>query len=306
MVVDIDYANNPQNWIYSRTPNTAELAWLLLKAKGVQRNMAKFAEECGTSASTFSRVANCKISKALPIELLVEVAKHADNESGVEPYQLFSANGMITKLLAEQKLRRDQDFLHDEEMFSRENEVKNILISNLINRGNQIRQYNQIDDANASRYIKSAGRTGLLLSVDGCEAEFWKFRVINLRGLCRIDDPNHRPNYIAEANMLLSRLAEVFLEDMWNPEKLQICKMSFVFSVREYYDEFNKIVCDKKFNNWFSTILIDYSKRQVIEEFVFERIDGKKAKSPLDYPLMTSDEDSFEDDIDCSFFQEDE
>lgn len=309
MVVDTEYENNVENWINSRTPDTSELARLLLKAKGVHRNMTEFAKECGTSASTFSRIANCKIKQAIPTELLEAIAEHADPDSGVEKRHLFHANGMITKMFAERKQQWSTEFRQDEEMFSRENEIKNIIISDLVDRGNSIQLLNHVDDDGASRLVRSIGRTGLLLHVEGCEAEYWKFRVMNLQGISYVDasgELRHRPNYKGEATLLLSRLAEVFLEDVWYPEKLHMCKMSFVFRSVEYYEAFNELVKDKKFNNWFSTILVDTEKRHVVEEYVFNRHDGKQVKSPLNYPLLTISDDDDGDGIEGSIFGEDD
>ena len=285
--------NNPDNYEISRIPDTAELARLLLKAKGVSRKMAEFADECGTSASTFSRIANCKISQPIAKELIVKIAEHADPDSGVEVHHLLHANGMVA--------RRENDFrktgfYNENDPYSKINDLKNMLVSDLVERGNTIRPIKQIDEPEISRFARAMGRGNLLLQVSGCEAEYWKFRFMGLQGFSYargIDgsDQNRRRNYKAEARMLLSRLAEVFLEDVWNPESLRLCKMSFVFSDSEYYGEFNNLIIDKKFNNWFSTILIDESRRHVVEEYVFERIDGKEMKSPLNYPLM-SDSDS--------------
>lgn len=307
MIMSDERENDVNNYIIARTPDKAELARLLRKAKGVDKNMNQFAEECETSGSTFSRIANCKITQAVAPELLVKIAEHADPDSGVQAYMLFRANGMLPKDVAERREQMPNRYIREDEIFSREIGIKNALVNDLISRGNQIQLLREIDDPSAGRFIRSTGRTNMLLRVSGCEAEYWKFRVMGMR-FSRVASENEtrRPSYKGEARLLLSRLAEVFLEDMWEPEGFKMCKLSFIFEDEEFYRAFNELVENRLFNNWFSNILIDIEKGQVIEEFVYNRQDGQKLKSPLDYPRMDDGDGGDDDLFDGSIFGEDE
>ena len=173
-------------------------------------------------------------------------------------------------------------------------EIKNIIVSDLVERGNGIKLIKQIDDPDVSRLVRSTGIGGLILQVSDCEADYWKFRVVNLQGFSHFgskNDNERQRNYPAEAVHLLSRVSEVFLEDIWYPEKMKACKYSFVFYDHKYYEAFNELIKDKKFNNWFSNILIDIDTRHVVEEHVYDRKDGQKEKSPLDYPIISDNAD---------------
>ncbi len=180
-------------------------------------------------------------------------------------------------------------------VFEKYDEIKKLIVSDLVSRGNGVQLIKQNDEPNVSRFIRSAGRTGLMLRVSGCESDYWKFRITGLQGFSIINVPgeSNRPkNYPAEAVRLLSEVSEVFLEDVWYPEKMNACKYSFVFRDREFYEAFNTLIEDKSFNNWFSNILVDTESKTVVEEYVYKRYDGQTKKSPLDYPVISDfDED---------------
>ena len=52
-------------YVQVRTPDIMRISEYVIKAKGINRTMAQFAEDCGIGASTLSRIANGKISKPL-------------------------------------------------------------------------------------------------------------------------------------------------------------------------------------------------------------------------------------------------
>lgn len=287
MIMSDERKNDVNSYEQRLIPNKPELSRLIKKARGNDRNMNEFAEECGTSASTLSRIVNCKNAQAVDPDLLVKIAEHADPESGVEAFMLFEANGMIPKELAEQRGRGHEGFFREPQVFARENNIKSALVSDLMARGNLLQSLREINDEQAGRYVRSTGRTNMILKVSGCETEYWKFRIMGTPRLSRLGfEGIERINYTAEARILLTRLAEVFLADMWEPDGFKICKLSFVFDDEVLYKEFTKLIEDKCFNNWFSNILIDMGTGEVVEEFVYKRYDGEIKKSPLDYPRM--------------------
>lgn len=85
-----------QNIKYIRVsePDKDELARLLTKAKGDKRTMGQFAQECGASPSTFSRIVNKEIRKTSSDELIKAIAEHADPDSKVTLDALMAAHGM--------------------------------------------------------------------------------------------------------------------------------------------------------------------------------------------------------------------
>lgn len=74
------------------TYNSKLVSNLLVAAKGPHRTHAKFCEECGISAPTYSRYVNGKNKKPCPIDLLRKVAEHADPKSDVTFDILIAAN----------------------------------------------------------------------------------------------------------------------------------------------------------------------------------------------------------------------
>lgn len=57
--------------------------------------MKQFAQECGVSPSTMSRIANQKIRSTSSDQLIKTIAEHADPESGVTIDVLMAAHGMV-------------------------------------------------------------------------------------------------------------------------------------------------------------------------------------------------------------------
>lgn len=85
-----------KEYIQVYEPNKKGLASVLAACKGTERTMAQFAEACGISASTLSRISNGNITKPLAEDMLKTIYEHRDEGAKVEMDDLYRANGMLT------------------------------------------------------------------------------------------------------------------------------------------------------------------------------------------------------------------
>ncbi|MBO5352819.1 MAG: helix-turn-helix transcriptional regulator [Lachnospiraceae bacterium] len=289
---------NPDNYIQTRTPDVSELANLIRKAKGVNRTMSEFAEMCGVSASTFSRIANGKITQPLSLEILTKICLNADPDAGIYIGNLAGANGMVTKEFLSYKDSHGVNAQKDEQRFSTENEMKNIVSAALLERGLVIAYQKRIHISEGVPAIASGcGRGNLLVRIQGYEPMYWKYKMMSytdikrcVAGVSQVEGID----YECEADVMFHHEAEYFLLDAWESERFRKVKMSYVFPDREIYEAFYKRVENARVNNWISLVLVDLKSGCVIEERFLNRVDGKSCSSVFELPLMEEDEECFD------------
>ena len=293
-------ASNPvlceDNYIQSRVPDIVALGTLLKRGKGKNRTMADYAKECGASPSTFSRIATGKITQPLSFEILVNICKFADPEAKLVFSDLTIANGLVNKDFAERKeRRRPGTFERDEVMFSTEREMKNIVMEELLERGLSIQQQKRIHlDENVPGVFAGAGRSGMILRVQGYEPKYWNVRAMSYLGVKRGfygDEPVPEIDFECEADIMFHDNAELFLKDAWEPERTEIVKMSFVFMHKEAFEAFWTHLKAARVNGWFSLILVDRELQQVVEERFIPRIDGRTMESLFSLPMVGENND---------------
>ena len=297
---DINPVLDPNNYIQSRTPDVTELSNLIKKAKGPSRTMAEFAEACGISASTFSRIANGKIIQPLSIEVLSQIWLNADSESGVYIYSLTAANGMTSKDFRDRKEgRRPGSYDADERRFSLENEMKNIISTELLERGLGILSQKRVDkDSNIPAAVGGCGRGNLLLKLQGYEPRYWKYQTMAFTGIKRVSigqEPELGIDYECEADFMFHDEAETFLLDAWETERMHDIKISYVFPDAELFDAFYHRVEKAQVNNWISIIWVDLNRKEVMEEKFLTRRDGRTMSSLFDLPRLSDPEEAGED-----------
>lgn len=301
MKIDLNEPINLKDYIQSRTPNKPELARLLYEAKGSARNMATFAKECGSSPSTFSRIANCKITQPIDAKLLKTIAENNCKTSVQEInhmlLSLLYANGMVDKTFAEKK--KADPFLgsrydSDEELFSNENETKNVITISLLERGLVIRYLADIqEDTGVNAIAREYDRTSFVLQIQGYEPIYHRFQVVCLDKMFRVYrygtegiDKDTGYDYRAEAENFFHETAEFFLLDAWEPDGFKKVKTSFVFTDDKYFNAFKNLVAEKKVNSWISLILVNLRLHSVVREIFMHRTDDREMESLFELPII--------------------
>jgi len=286
---------DPENYVQTRTPDRAELANLIRKAKGINRTMADFANECGENPSKFSRIANGKITQPLALDTLAKIAIHADPESQVHLGSLTIANGMVTKDFLERKeKRREGSASKDEARFDMENRMKNIITNAILERGLAIAYQKRIHVNEGVPAIASGcGRGNLLIRIPGYEPLYWKYKTMTYIGVRRgvVGEPLPEGiDFECEADFMFHDEAEYFLKTLIEPERFEKVKLTYVFPDREIYEAFYRKVSCVKANAWISLVLVDLNANKVIEETILERRDGKTTTSIFELPILGDDD----------------
>ena len=301
-IIDYNEPINIEGYVQTRTPDKTELARLLVEAKGPNRNMTEFAKDCGSSPSTFSRILNCKISQPLDVDLLKRISEFYWKEMPTNKNRLLDsllhANGMMPKSFLERK--RSDPFMggfveEDERQFSRERDVKNAIIMNLLERGVGIRYLVSImPDTGIHEVARQFERNAFAIKIEGENPEYQRFQIECLNDCIKVlragkenaVDPITGRDYQAEADHLLKEESMYFLMDAWEPESFKNLKNSIVFDDRGFYEAFYKLLENRKVNSWISLILVNLEKQIVIEEKFVQRKDGQSIDSLFDLPML--------------------
>ncbi|MBE5952091.1 MAG: hypothetical protein E7260_10975 [Lachnospiraceae bacterium] len=261
------------NYIQVGEPDIDELALLIKKAKGTERTMAKFAEECGVSSSMFSRIANKKFAQPLSLEVMGKICVHAANDAGITIADLTRANGMAWK---------DNYAVRATSVFGIEVKIRNLVATSLVERGISVAKLNSIpEETGIPKALCSSGRGIVMFEVHAYFTRFLRCYVMapTLFKQAGKKTADMEVDYEREADNLFRRVAEVFLLDIWEEEKLREVMNTFVFHDRNLFEAFYKRVKDAKVNNWISILLVNTERQHIEKELILPRKDGKEEES---------------------------
>ena len=88
---------NQEEYIQIGLPDTKRLAQMIEEGRGFDRTMAQYADACGVSAATLSRIVNGKITKPVATELIEKLAENSCYSSPLIFENMMAANGMQKK-----------------------------------------------------------------------------------------------------------------------------------------------------------------------------------------------------------------
>lgn len=241
------------NYVRVRPPDKDKLAELVIRAKGARRSMRQFAIECGINPSTMSRIVNKKTAGASSDEVIISIADHADEDSGITVEMLMDAHGKVTRQMTGR--------VRNESYSLMEMAMKDILMKELL-----VREYTLSTSKtevlhNALNYRY---RTDWALLTDAnsekgnlelWEFEFWPTILDGER------DIRHTAMKLRQKFLMV--LGLYYTGDM-SPKK-----MSFVLTDRKVYEYLISTLDGIAFKALFSFILVDLDRAIVDEEHVF-------------------------------------
>ncbi len=241
------------NYVRVKQPDKDKLAELVIRSKGSKRSMRQFARECGIDPSTMSRIINKKISRASSDEVIISIAEHADEESGVTIEMLMDAHGKVP--------RRMSGRLKYNTYSTIENTIKDIISKELLERGYIISTPKTELTHNALNY-KYCTDWALLTDANSTpgKIELWEFEFW--------------PTIIKEekeVRHVTMKLRQKFLMvlGLYYTGNMSPKKMSFVLTERKVYDYLLSTLKEIEFTDLFSLILINVDKAIVEEEYLF-------------------------------------
>lgn len=225
-------------YIQTGLPNTERLSSLISMGRGINRTMAQYAEACGVSASTLSRIANGKITKPLSVDLLRKLVENAEHPGLISLDEMIDANGMQDKETFQAfKIRRD---MSQKIMNGRVKQICSAVTEGLLRRNLKVKQIDSQDvgDENNLYFPKFLNQYDLVYNVEdeGGHSFIWGFFAIPLV-LNKGDNPKKVVDFI---QCIIEKYATALLQAVWMPQSLGLDKISFVFldlSVYFYFIE---------------------------------------------------------------------
>ncbi|MDY4970087.1 MAG: hypothetical protein SO101_07495 [Lachnospiraceae bacterium] len=298
MNINEDRELNIDDWEQAIVPDFNELANLVNAAKGDDRTMGQFAEECGTSSSTLSRVVNKKNTRPMALELLKSIAEHAALQSNVSFEQLLRANGWRKKIRKDSPMDRDLSRKH--EMMNREGAVRNLLSNELLVRGANVKV--------VSRSMMSADRVTMKTGYSVYWDIVFETNVFNGYDTWAIEinpqvivqdeegkrTPMSNPRWLSRR--IMEKYAIIFLCDQWEPELLEKRKITFVFVDPQIYRIIKNNLIEAETNNYFTLMLVDLEENRIIEETPLMNKYGDGCSNLMDIPKVIDDDMYAEDD----------
>lgn len=298
MNINEDRELNIDDWEQAIVPDFNELANLVNAAKGDDRTMGQFAEECGTSSSTLSRVVNKKNTRPMALELLKSIAEHAALQSNVSFEQLLRANGWRKKIRKDSPMDRDLSRKH--EMMNREGAVRNLLSNELLVRGANVKV--------VSRSMMSADRVTMKTGYSVFWDIVFETNVFNGYDTWAIEinpqvivqdeegkrTPMSNPRWLSRR--IMEKYAIIFLCDQWEPELLEKRKITFVFVDPQIYRIIKNNLIEAETNNYFTLMLVDLEENRIIEETPLMNKYGDGCSNLMDIPKVIDDDMYAEDD----------
>lgn len=260
---------NGLHWTQQAQPDFDTFAQLINDAKGPERAMSQFAEECGVSPATFSRIANKKNVKATSVTLLQSIAEHAYADSHVCLEQLLEVNGWrVTKDSERQSSKNN--FFNQTSCLSPEyiHQVRMILSDELLMRGAYIKNLPQYQLGQ----IKT--KTGTFFNYDISYAtdifdgyDTWLIKIINYQYSQNIADNNSNDSLANQIfNNILEKYSLLFLSDQWEPELFNKKKTTLVFIDKSLYTLAKNNLMEIETRNYFSLMLIDLEHFAILDE----------------------------------------
>ncbi|CVI73783.1 hypothetical protein BN3660_03349 [Eubacteriaceae bacterium CHKCI004] len=261
---------NESHWVQQYLPDFDELSQLINTAKGAERTMSQFAEECGVSPATFSRIVNKKNAKATSLTLLQSIAEHASVESNITLEQLLQANGWRK---SENEIENNSRIYNISEsvkasVLECNQLIRMILSDDLLMRGVGVKILPQ------SKRRQILTRTGIVLNYDICYetdlfegCDTWLIKVINqkMTGEILNDDKKNR-EINQKATDIIKELALLFLFDQWQPKLFTKKKNTLVFVDEEIYWSVKKKLKGMETKNYFTLMLIDLCNCEILDE----------------------------------------
>ena len=284
-----------EEYVLARTPDLLRLGELVTRAKGPNRTMAQFAEDCGIGASTLSRIANGKITKAVSLENLQAIYDHRDESVKLSFDTLVHADGYFPKDVFE-SFRAHNSIR--EKSVNDQRCTQNTIIAAFLDRNIGIQKLPMQSTLLEARYPYSSPSLSFLLKTQDTEKR-WDFYLM----LARVEEDGANRNRMPNKRMLINRMVErfsrVLLMDAWYPNSLENVRTTAIFVDRTLFDSFVDVYKGAPINTEITAMLIDTERCEIIKE---EWLSSKPSipslldTIPVDISVVGENETDFEED----------
>ena len=241
----------------SRKPvDTQQIGQFVRAARG-GRSVRAFAEQCGTSYSTISKLENFAFSRPVRIDLLRSIFEHADPSAGLDWDRMLLANG-----------RAD---LIEIETPDANSKVDHIVSQSLLAAGKQIGRNLNVHLRTFS-YMKRFIYFDFEYMISGDPSVKWFFSNLSFNDVINTSSSMVEHGKLAYTNIIQT----IFLLDAWHPDYLKDKYITFVLSDKYLYSEFCRRCNDAKLNSPISFCLFDLNKEVFEDQYQVPKRDGQK------------------------------
>lgn len=285
-----DYYDKDVKYVPIFTPDWNDFAHILKRAKGPDRSMGEFAQACGLSPATFTRIVKGYYKKRLSEEILRKIVTNADSKSGITLSDLVYANGYRREgfstgsPVSDSESVRNEDGLIPYELNSElsQKDLYDILSKEFFNIGLEFTTYSFLNKEKVmppsklslNRFVDLESSNIVTFHLQGYELKYFKYSGC----ISREYDIVTKENSKEEAREILWRKLRaylpLFLIDAWEPEATRDFYYTIVFRVESAFNLFVETMQNIRINNYISAILVDIDERIVKKEFAIPRVSG--------------------------------
>lgn len=284
-----------KEYIQAGIPDYSKLGELINRAKGPNRTMAAFAQECGIGPSTLSRIANGRITKPVTIENLSTIYEHKDEMFQASFEVLASANGLVTKEEYDKIQARNNVKERKSQQINRERAMQSIITTALLDRNLTIARCpdERIFDPDEKMLTRARPSLSLYITGDASVNESLPEGVWNLFFYTAVvvNDPE-RFTLMSDTRWVTMRVLEkamrLFIKDAWYTEKLKNIRTSFVFCDEAIYNEFLTQVKGAPITSAFTAMLVDVDTMRIVKDTWISQ--HEETKGPLSLPVVGGEE----------------
>lgn len=264
--------NEKQEFVQLRTPDRMRVIYLINQAKGPNRTMGKFAEDCGLSPATMSRAVSKSSTKPLTEEVMRAIVENADPTAKIELESLAFANGMVKP---DEHGRRLPPLGMDERLdrMNIVNVISNTITREVVRRGYQPLIVPRSSSVERARTKFGIPRTGtFIFQINHADYDVWSIYMVHeYRGDYGAhgdvpEDVRHRNNLRIAYRRFMERLSPMFLSDAWEPEIFDRVKTSILFTDKELMEYFWEYLSQATVNSYMTFVLFDVESQKVVEE----------------------------------------
>lgn len=258
-----------------RQPDRNKLAELIMRAKGDGRTMRQFAEECGVSPSTLSRIVNKKTIGANSDELIDAVYRNADPESGITLEMLLDAHGMVPRLRNGRTKRFEHSLL--------EKSIQDIILMEIMDRGFDI-SLPKSDLLHSALNYPHKSDYALYTNAVGEKRGLWEFEIWTLAFMAKVSEQVIQRQVMRIRQKILMCLGMIFMDEM------QCKKLSFIVTEEEVYEKLVESLKGCKLPVAISIIFVQLDENRIVEEYQMPLKSGVDVPSILDTPKFEYEE----------------
>ncbi|MBQ3268375.1 MAG: helix-turn-helix transcriptional regulator [Clostridia bacterium] len=274
-------------YIQIMSPKLDSVIDALTKAKGPDRGWAEYANDCGISPSTMSRIINGKLKSPLSIRTLQKLYDHRAETCKMSFDDFIMANGMIER--DKQRDIVDEHVARRDELDRIANLIERSIVNGLYDRSLTFTRLEHIGDGtpNEQEIMMLFGNimcSQLLRIGEGENSQTCGFEYVPIR----LDEEERESGKYTQSyvRLAIENYATIFLADAWGLDERMAERVVFVFIDRIIYEAFLESFKKRHLNHYMTALLVDIEDTLVLEERPIGDQTGKSFTGLFEAPVI--------------------